>query len=67
MKFKLGSTAAAVIAAVSLSLAGCGGGGHHGHHHDDPEEDSVYVDIQVIDGYLKDARVFIHKIPQNWY
>ena len=59
MKFKLGSTAAAVIAAVSLSLAGCGGGGHHGHHHDDPEEDSVYVDIQVIDGYLKDARVFI--------
>ncbi|WP_274968697.1 hypothetical protein [Succinimonas amylolytica] len=62
MKFRFGKLAAALIAAASLSLAGCGGGhhGHHGHHDpDDPQEDSIYIDIQVIDGYLKDARVFI--------
>ncbi|MEE3422164.1 MAG: hypothetical protein VZR11_05595 [Succinimonas sp.] len=62
MKFKFSKSAALVFGALAFAAIGCGGGHDHHHHHDDPdepEEDTVLIDLQVIDGYLKDAMVFI--------
>ena len=62
MKINFSKLSIAVIAAMSLSACG-------GHHHSsnnnnqNAEDDSVYFDVQVVDGALENACGWIDQIP----